>query len=99
MSGINARTQRSASSSQIPTDFKQTTSSVPVYEYSISEFIVDLRTHGVSSTQGTLRKRKLNVERGELRRKPMRFKNIREPFNHLRWNFTKLPENEVSRRV
>ncbi|KAE9413694.1 hypothetical protein Angca_004543, partial [Angiostrongylus cantonensis] len=37
----------------------------------------------------------LNVERGELRRKPMRFKNIREPFNHLRWNFTKLPENEI----
>uniref|UniRef100_A0A1I7XHP9 GDP-D-glucose phosphorylase 1 n=1 Tax=Heterorhabditis bacteriophora TaxID=37862 RepID=A0A1I7XHP9_HETBA len=36
----------------------------------------------------------LNVERGELRRKPMRFKNIKEPFNHLRWNFTKLHENE-----
>lgn len=25
----------------------------------------------------------------------MRFKHIKEPFNHLRWNFTKLNEQEV----
>lgn len=37
----------------------------------------------------------LNVERGELRRKPMRFKHIREPFNALRWNFTKLHDKEI----
>ncbi|KAI1728103.1 GDP-D-glucose phosphorylase 1 [Ditylenchus destructor] len=37
----------------------------------------------------------LNVERGTLRRKPMRFQNIRQPFNHLRWNFTKLRQAEL----
>ncbi|KAH7730040.1 hypothetical protein AAVH_02528 [Aphelenchoides avenae] len=37
----------------------------------------------------------LNVERGTLRRKPMRFQNIRQPFNHLRWNFTKLKPDEI----
>lgn len=37
----------------------------------------------------------LNVERGQLRRKPMRFRAVREPFNHLRFNFTKLNQNEV----
>ncbi|VDO18822.1 unnamed protein product [Heligmosomoides polygyrus] len=37
----------------------------------------------------------MNVERGELRRKPMRFKHIREPFNALRWNFTKLHDKEI----
>ncbi|KAF8386838.1 mcp-1 [Pristionchus pacificus] len=37
----------------------------------------------------------LNVERGELRRKPMRFRKIREPFNSVRWNFTRLHDNEV----
>ncbi|CAJ0582641.1 unnamed protein product, partial [Mesorhabditis spiculigera] len=37
----------------------------------------------------------LNSERGELRRKPMRFRHIREPFNQLRFNFTKLNEAEV----
>lgn len=37
----------------------------------------------------------LNVERGELRRKPQRFHAVREAFNHLRWNFTKLEDNEV----
>lgn len=25
----------------------------------------------------------------------MRFQNIRQPFNHLRWNFTKLKPDEV----
>ncbi|KAJ1366316.1 hypothetical protein KIN20_026947 [Parelaphostrongylus tenuis] len=133
MLGINARTQRSVSSTQIPANFKQATSSVPIYEYNVDEFIVDLRTYEKTSTQETSKNRKLNdllhsrweaaksknafkyglncmykllegrynlsmqlnVERGELRRKPMRFKNIREPFNPLRWNFTKLPENEI----
>ena len=37
----------------------------------------------------------LNTERGTLRRKPMRFRSIKEPFNHLRWNFTKLLPNEI----
>ncbi|KAE9553484.1 hypothetical protein FO519_003313 [Halicephalobus sp. NKZ332] len=37
----------------------------------------------------------LNTERGTLRRKPMRFRSIKEPFNHLRWNFTKLLPNET----
>lgn len=37
----------------------------------------------------------LNVERGQLRRKPMRFHAVREPFNHLRYNFTKLDQNEI----
>ncbi|CAG9532476.1 unnamed protein product [Cercopithifilaria johnstoni] len=37
----------------------------------------------------------LNVERGERRRKPMHFRAVREPFNNLRWNFTKLKENEI----
>lgn len=40
----------------------------------------------------------LNVERGELRRKPMRFRKIREPFNNVRWNFTRLHDNEVSNK-
>lgn len=40
----------------------------------------------------------LNIERGELRRKPMHFKNIKEPFNHLRFNFTKLHDKEVWKR-
>jgi hypothetical protein len=39
----------------------------------------------------------LNVERGQLRRKPMRFRNIEEPFNNLRWNFTKIKQAEVMR--
>ncbi|VDK61762.1 unnamed protein product [Onchocerca ochengi] len=37
----------------------------------------------------------LNVERGERRRKPMHFRALREPFSNLRWNFTKLKENEI----
>ncbi|VDK75579.1 unnamed protein product [Litomosoides sigmodontis] len=37
----------------------------------------------------------LNVERGERRRKPMHFRAVREPFNNLRWNFTKLKEGEI----
>ncbi|CCD64123.1 GDP-D-glucose phosphorylase 1 [Caenorhabditis elegans] len=37
----------------------------------------------------------LNIERGELRRKPMHFKNIKEPFNHLRFNFAKLHDHEI----
>uniref|UniRef100_A0AC34FLI5 GDP-D-glucose phosphorylase 1 n=1 Tax=Panagrolaimus sp. ES5 TaxID=591445 RepID=A0AC34FLI5_9BILA len=37
----------------------------------------------------------LNTERGTLRRKPMRFRSIKEPFNHLRWNFTKLLPDEI----
>ncbi|OZC06476.1 hypothetical protein X798_06540 [Onchocerca flexuosa] len=37
----------------------------------------------------------LNVERGEKRRKPMHFRALREPFSNLRWNFTKLKENEI----
>ncbi|KAM3716205.1 GDP-D-glucose phosphorylase [Dirofilaria immitis] len=37
----------------------------------------------------------LNVERGERRRKPMHFRSVREPFNNLRWNFTKLKEDEI----
>uniref|UniRef100_A0A914C8J3 GDP-D-glucose phosphorylase 1 n=1 Tax=Acrobeloides nanus TaxID=290746 RepID=A0A914C8J3_9BILA len=37
----------------------------------------------------------LNTERGSLRRKPMPFRHIKEPFNHLRWNFTKLQPNEI----
>ncbi|VDM47597.1 unnamed protein product [Toxocara canis] len=37
----------------------------------------------------------LNVERGQLRRKPMRFHAVREPFSTLRWNFNKLKQNEV----
>lgn len=41
----------------------------------------------------------LNVERGELRRKPMRFRKISEPFNAVRWNFTRLHQNEVSEQL
>ncbi|VDK42872.1 unnamed protein product [Anisakis simplex] len=37
----------------------------------------------------------LNIERGQLRRKPMRFHSVNEPFNALRWNFNKLKQNEV----
>ncbi|CAI5451716.1 unnamed protein product [Caenorhabditis angaria] len=37
----------------------------------------------------------LNIERGELRRKPMHFKNIKEPFNHHKFNFTKLNDREM----
>ncbi|EJW89046.1 hypothetical protein WUBG_00039 [Wuchereria bancrofti] len=37
----------------------------------------------------------LNVERGEKRRKPMHFRALREPFSNLRWNFTKLKEDEI----
>ncbi|CAB3399042.1 unnamed protein product [Caenorhabditis bovis] len=37
----------------------------------------------------------LNTERGELRRKPMHFKSIKEPFNSHRFNFTKLHDNEI----
>ncbi|EJD74278.1 hypothetical protein LOAG_18387 [Loa loa] len=37
----------------------------------------------------------LNIERAEKRRKPMHFRAISEPFNNLRWNFTKLNENEI----
>uniref|UniRef100_A0A9J2QAU5 GDP-D-glucose phosphorylase 1 n=1 Tax=Ascaris lumbricoides TaxID=6252 RepID=A0A9J2QAU5_ASCLU len=37
----------------------------------------------------------LNIERGQLRRKPMRFHAVREPFSILRWNFGKLNQNEV----
>uniref|UniRef100_A0A1I7SCT3 GDP-D-glucose phosphorylase 1 n=1 Tax=Bursaphelenchus xylophilus TaxID=6326 RepID=A0A1I7SCT3_BURXY len=37
----------------------------------------------------------LNVERGTLRRKPMRFQSIVQPFNMHRWNFTKLRPSEV----
>ncbi|KAI6170784.1 hypothetical protein M3Y97_01111200 [Aphelenchoides bicaudatus] len=37
----------------------------------------------------------LNVERGTLRRKPMRFQSIVQPFNSHRWNFTKLKTEEV----
>ncbi|CAD6196450.1 unnamed protein product [Caenorhabditis auriculariae] len=37
----------------------------------------------------------LNIERGDLRRKPMHFKNIKEPFNSHRFNFTKLNDREV----
>lgn len=41
----------------------------------------------------------LNPDRGVLRRKPMRFRSIREPFNHLRWNFTKLLPTEILYRM
>uniref|UniRef100_A0A1I7Y4P4 GDP-D-glucose phosphorylase 1 n=1 Tax=Steinernema glaseri TaxID=37863 RepID=A0A1I7Y4P4_9BILA len=37
----------------------------------------------------------LNVERGKLRRKPMRFRSISENFNSLRWNFTRLKPEEI----
>uniref|UniRef100_A0A0N5AJ90 GDP-D-glucose phosphorylase 1 n=1 Tax=Syphacia muris TaxID=451379 RepID=A0A0N5AJ90_9BILA len=37
----------------------------------------------------------LNVERGELRRKPQRFHRVRESFHDKRWNFTKLEEKEI----
>ncbi|KAK0411887.1 hypothetical protein QR680_005902 [Steinernema hermaphroditum] len=37
----------------------------------------------------------LNVERGKLRRKPMRFRSICESFNNLRWNFTRLKPEEI----
>lgn len=37
----------------------------------------------------------LNTDRGKLRRKPMRFQNICQPFNHLRFNFTKLKDGEL----
>jgi GDP-D-glucose phosphorylase len=37
----------------------------------------------------------LNVERGVLRRKPMRFQSIIQPFNPFRWNFTKLKAEEI----
>ncbi|EYC06588.1 hypothetical protein Y032_0075g973 [Ancylostoma ceylanicum] len=137
MLGTSPRTQRSASSVQLPADFSPIASSVPIYQYSTNDFIIDLRRQREqqqpSSSEGQperanlkdllhsrweLAKSKnafnyglncmyklldgqynlsmqLNVERGELRRKPMRFKNIKEPFNHLRWNFTKLHENEI----
>jgi len=36
----------------------------------------------------------LNVERGTLRRKPSRFNSINEPFNNLKWNFTRLKNGE-----
>ncbi|KJH53610.1 hypothetical protein DICVIV_00038 [Dictyocaulus viviparus] len=113
-------------------DFKTTASSVPIYEYHFSDFIIDLRTYDESSNEeikkinlkDLLHSRweeakstgainyglnimyklldgqynlsmQLNVERGVLRRKPMRFKDIKEPFNQFRWNFTKLHENEI----
>ncbi|VDD92760.1 unnamed protein product [Enterobius vermicularis] len=37
----------------------------------------------------------LNVERGELRRKPQRFHAVCEPFHEKKWNFTKLEQNEI----
>uniref|UniRef100_A0AC35TQW7 GDP-D-glucose phosphorylase 1 n=1 Tax=Rhabditophanes sp. KR3021 TaxID=114890 RepID=A0AC35TQW7_9BILA len=37
----------------------------------------------------------LNTERGVLRRKPLRFRALDEPFSPLRWNFTKLKEHEI----
>uniref|UniRef100_A0A7E5A1S4 GDP-D-glucose phosphorylase 1 n=1 Tax=Panagrellus redivivus TaxID=6233 RepID=A0A7E5A1S4_PANRE len=37
----------------------------------------------------------LNTERGTLRRKPLRFRSIREPFSHLRFNFTKIRPEEI----
>ncbi|CAJ0588823.1 unnamed protein product [Cylicocyclus nassatus] len=136
MLGTSPRTQRSASSVQLPPDFSSAASTVPIYHYNTSDFIIDLRENAQqepsssveqsarSSLKDLLHTRweeaksknafnyglncmyklldghynlsmQLNVERGELRRKPMRFKNIREPFNHLRWNFTKLHENEI----
>ncbi|CAD5208990.1 unnamed protein product [Bursaphelenchus okinawaensis] len=36
----------------------------------------------------------LNIERGTLRRKPMRFQSIVQPFNSHRWNFTRLKPYE-----
>ncbi|KAI6220804.1 hypothetical protein M3Y95_01035100 [Aphelenchoides besseyi] len=37
----------------------------------------------------------LNVERATMRRKPMRFQSICQPFNSHRWNFTKLKAQEI----
>ncbi|VDN07047.1 unnamed protein product [Thelazia callipaeda] len=37
----------------------------------------------------------LNVERGEMRRKPTHFRAVQECFCNLRWNFMKLKEKEV----
>ncbi|KAK6758417.1 hypothetical protein RB195_015935 [Necator americanus] len=136
MLGASPRTQRSASSVQLPADFSPTASSVPIYLYRTNDFIINLREYEQqqpSSSEGQSKRinlkellhsrweeakgknafnyglncmyklldgqynlsMQLNIERGELRRKPMRFKNIAEPFNPLRWNFTKLHENEI----
>ncbi|CAI4222888.1 unnamed protein product [Auanema sp. JU1783] len=37
----------------------------------------------------------LNVDRGELRRKPLKFEHIKEPFDSTQWNFTKLLPKEI----
>ncbi|KAK6027504.1 hypothetical protein OSTOST_06464 [Ostertagia ostertagi] len=134
MLGTSPRTQRSASSVQLPADYTTQASTVPVFHYRAKDFIVDLRkpiepsssegqperanlkellhsrwqeaknrnafNYGLNCMYKLLEGQynlsmQLNVERGELRRKPMRFKHIREPFNPLRWNFTKLHENEM----
>ncbi|VDO59719.1 unnamed protein product [Haemonchus placei] len=165
MLGTSPRTQRSASSVQLPADYTTQASTVPIFHYRTKDFIVDLRKPIESSSSkgqperadlkellhsrwqeaksrnafnyglncmykllegqynlsmqyrqvwrpfrldmeaigfahewlgyGIITVDQLNVERGELRRKPMRFKHIREPFNPLRWNFTKLNENEI----
>uniref|UniRef100_A0A7I4YX02 GDP-D-glucose phosphorylase 1 n=1 Tax=Haemonchus contortus TaxID=6289 RepID=A0A7I4YX02_HAECO len=134
MLGTSPRTQRSASSVQLPADYTTHASTVPIFHYRTKDFIVDLRKPIESSSSKGQPERadlkellhsrwqeaksrnafnyglncmykllegqynlsmQLNVERGELRRKPMRFKHIREPFNPLRWNFTKLNENEI----
>ncbi|KAF1751290.1 hypothetical protein GCK72_017844 [Caenorhabditis remanei] len=141
MLGANARTQRSVSSIQLPSEYSPSASSAPYFNYSPSDFILDLRSHqkeeesyqnGNSHNDDEEKKQlkhllherwenakqynafnyslncmykcldgkydlsmQLNIERGDLRRKPMHFKNIKEPFNHLRFNFTKLHDNEI----
>ncbi|CAJ0940008.1 unnamed protein product, partial [Mesorhabditis belari] len=147
MLGASPRTQRSHSSIQLPPEFSQGITQVPLFAYKTSDFVYDLR----ESTSNDEREEEeegdqflerekeipknkklkdlihqrweagkergainyqlncmykfldgnyelciqLNAERGELRRKPMRFKSIREPFSPLRFNFTKLNEAEV----
>ncbi|CAL2045372.1 unnamed protein product [Caenorhabditis brenneri] len=143
MLGANARTQRSVSSIQLPSEYSPSASSAPYFNYCPSDFILDLRNHpkeeseenysnGHSTEDKETKKplkellhdrwenakqynafnyslncmyrcldgkydlsMQLNIERGELRRKPMHFKHIKEPFNNLRFNFTKLHDNEI----
>ncbi|VDN23673.1 unnamed protein product [Gongylonema pulchrum] len=120
MLGSSPRTQRSQSAIQLPVG-QECTSSAPLFYYSPSDFIYDLRNVPSSqSDENRTRNAKderlfnydlncmyklldgdfnlsvqLNVERGEMRRKPMHFRAVREPFNHLRWNFAKLKQNEI----
>lgn len=132
MLGSNPRTQRSRSSIQLPVGLECSSGSTPIFNYTTSELIYDLRNPpNTNNNEDNHQKLKdllmsrwegaksskvfkydlncmyrfipgdfnvsmqLNVERGQLRRKPMRFRAVREPFNYLRWNFSKLNQNEL----